>query len=168
MAPTGGVDEDDPNYAIPSETGATPNSTPTTGPTVAPWLPGGFRRPTAAQEPFVSVTGLPTIDGVRLYKPMDNQLSAFQMNTGERSWSLPVGETAEVIRNNPRLAGVDIPNAGGSGWSIQMVTGDLLVQTRSLSQGTGQFVPDAPVELHGRDKYTGEISGSVELPAPGQ
>ncbi|MEE3203254.1 MAG: hypothetical protein VX262_08185, partial [Acidobacteriota bacterium] len=100
--------------------------------------------------------------------PMDNQLTAYQMNTGEKSWSLPVGATAEVIRNNPLLADVDIPNAGGAGWSIQMVTGDLLVQTRSLSQGTGQFVPDAPLELHGRDKFTGEILGTVELPAPGQ
>ena len=168
MAPTGGVDEDDPNYAVPGETGATPNSTPTTGTTVAAWLPRGFRRPNAAQEPFVSVTGLPTIDGVPLYKRMNNQLSAFQMNTGERSWSLPVGETPDVLTNNPHLAGVEIPNTGGAGWSIQMVTGDLLVQTRSLSQGTGQTVPDAPLELHGRDKFTGEILGTVELPAPGQ
>ena len=99
---------------------------------------------------------------------MDNQLSAFQMNTGERSWSLPVGETAEVITNNPRLAGMEIPNAGGAGWSIQMVAGDLLVQTRALSEGTRQIRPDAPLQLHGRDKLTGEILGSVELPAPGQ
>lgn len=168
MRPTGGVDEDNPNYAAPGAGGATPNSTPTTGTTVAAWLPGGFRRPTDAQEPFVSVTGLPTIDGLRIYKPMDNQLSAFQMNSGERSWSLPVGETAQVIRENPRLAGVEIPNAGGAGWSIQMVTGDLLVQTRALSEGTRQIVPDAPLELHGRDKLTGEILGTVELPAPGQ
>ena len=168
MAPTGGVDEDDPDYAVPGETGATPNSTPTTGTTVAAWLPGGFRRPTGTQEPFVSVTGLPTIDGLRLYKPMDNQLSAYQMNTGDRTWSLPVGQTAEVIRNNPHLNGLNVPNAGGAGWSIQLVTGDLLVQTRALSQGTGQFVPDAPLELHGRDKFTGEILGSVNLPAPGQ
>ena len=80
---------------------------------------------------------------------MDNQLSAFQMNTGERSWSLPVGETAAVIRNNPRLAGVDIPNAGGAGWSNQMVAGDLLVQTRAHSEGTRQVRPDAPLALHG-------------------
>ena len=168
MAPTGGVDEDDPNYAVPGRSGATPNSTPTTGTTVAAWLPGGFREPTDAQAPFVSVTGLPRLDGLRLYKPMDNQLSAFQMNTGERSWSLPVGRTPEVIRNNPRLRGLDIPNTGGAGFSIQMVMGDLLVQTRSLSEGTRQIVPDAPLELHGRDKLTGEILGSVELPAPGQ
>ena len=168
MAPTGGVDVDNPNYAVPGASGATPNTTPTTGTTVVAWLPRGARRPTDAQAPFVRVTGLPTIDGLRLYKPMDNFLSAFQMNTGERSWSLPVGETPEVIRNNPRLAGVEIPNTGGSGWSIQMVAGDLLVQTRALSEGTRQIVPDAPLQLHGRDKLTGEILGSVELPAPGQ
>ena len=168
MRSTGGQDEDNPNYAIPSVTGATPNTTPTTGTTVAAWLPGGFRRPTQAQAPFVSVTGLPTVDGLRLYKPMDNQLSAYQMHTGNRSWSLPVGETAAVIRNHPSLAGMEIPNAGGSGWSIQMVTGDLLVQTRALSEGTRQIVPDAPLELHARSKFSGEILGSVELPAPGQ
>ena len=168
MAPTGGVDVDNPNYAVPGAGGATPNSTPTTGTTVVAWLPRGARRPTDTQAPFVRTTGLPTIDGVRLYKPMDNQLSAFQMNTGERSWSLPVGETPEALRNNPRLAGVEIPNTGGAGWSIQMVAGDLLVQTRALSEGTRQIRPDAPLELHGRDKLTGEILGTVELPAPGQ
>ena len=99
---------------------------------------------------------------------MDNQLSAFQMNTGERLWSLPVGETPEVIANNPLLRGIEIPNTGGAGFSIQMVMGDLLVQTRALSEGGRQMVPDAPLELHGRDKLTGEILGSVELPAPGQ
>ena len=168
MAPTGGVDEDDPNYAVPGPSAATPNSTPTTGTTVAAWLPGGVRRPTNTQAPLVSVTGLPTIDGLRLYKPMDNQLSAFQMHTGERSWSLPVGQTPEVIRNHALLRGIAIPNTGGTGSSIQMVMGDLLVQTRALSEGGRQLVPDAPLELHGRDKLTGEILGSVELPAPGQ
>ena len=168
MASTGGVDEDDPDYAVPGATGATPNSTPTTGTTVAAWLPGGFRRPTDSQADFVSVTGLPRIDGLRLYKPMDNQLSAFQMNTGERAWSLPVGETPAVITNNSHLEGLELANTGGAGWSIQMITGDLLVQTRALSEGTRQIIPDAPLELHGRNKLTGEILGSVELPAPGQ
>ena len=168
MRPTGGVAEDSPNYATPGPGGATPNTTPTTGTTVAAWLPGGFRQPTPEQEPFVSVTGLPRIDGLRIFKPMDNQLSAVQMTTGEPAWSLAVGETPQVIRENPRLAGLDIPNTGGAGFSIQLVTGDVLVQTRSHSEGTRQIVPDAPLMLHARDKHTGEILGSVELPAPGQ
>ncbi len=156
LEPTGGVDVDDTDYAVPGPGGATPNSTPTTGTTVAAWLPGG------------GGGGLPGIDGLRLWKPMDNQLSAFQMNTGDKVWSLPIGETPERIRNHRLLAGVDVPNSGGVGTSIQMVMGDLLVQTRALSQGGGQSVPDAPLELHARDKRTGEILASVELPAPGQ
>ena len=158
MAPTNGVDQERTEYAVPDEGGATPNYTPTTGTTVAAWLPGGG-------------TGegrLETIEGLRLYKPLDNQLSAFQMNTGRQVWSLPVGQTPERIRNHPLLAGVDVPNTGGAGASIQMVMGDLLVQTRALSNGGSQLLPDAPMELHARDKRTGEILGSVPLPAPGQ
>ena len=155
MAPTNGVDRDNPNYAVPGANGATPNSTPTTGTTVAAWSPGRFG-------------GLPTIDGLRLWKPMENQLTAYEMNTGDKTWSLPVGQTSDRITNHPRLAGVDIPNTGGAGWSIQMVMGDLLVQTRALSWGTTQVRPDAPLELHARDKMTGEILGTIDLPAPGQ
>ena len=158
MAPTNGVDEERTEYAVPDEGGATPNYTPTTGTTVAAWLPGGG-------------TGegrLETIEGLRLYKPLDNQLSAFQMNTGRRVWSLPVGQAPERIRSHPLLAGVDVPNTGGIGRSIQMVMGDLLVQTRALSNGGTQILPDAPLELHARDKRTGEILASVPLPAPGQ
>ena len=155
MEPTNGVDEDHTEYAVPNDGGATPNYTPTTGTTVSAWLPG-------------SGGGLPTIEGLRLFKPLDNALTALQMNTGRRVWTLPVGETPERIRNHRLLAGVDVPNSGGVGWSIQMIAGDLLVQTRALSQGDAQYDPDAPLELHARDKRTGEILGSVPLPAPGQ
>jgi quinoprotein glucose dehydrogenase len=155
MRPTNGVDRDNPNYPRPGEGGATPNSTPTTGVTVADWLPGGGG-------------GLPTIDGLPLYKRMNNQLTAYQMNTGEKTWSLPIGETPDAIKDHPRLQGVDIPNSGGDGWSIQMVMGDILVQTRALSEGMAQMLPDAPLTLNARDKLSGEILGSVPLPAPGQ
>ena len=55
---------------------------------------------------------MPRIDGLRIFKPMDNFLTAYQMNTGDKTWSHPVGETAEVIRNNPRLAGIDPVDPG--------------------------------------------------------
>ena len=155
MRPTNGVDQDNPNFAVPGDGGATPNYTPTTGTTVAAWAPGGGG-------------GLPTVDGLQIWKRMNNQLSGFQMNTGSKVWSLPVGPTPNRIKEHPLLAGVDVPESGGVGWSIQMVAGDLLVQTRSLSQGTAQYDPDAPLELHARDKMTGELLASVPLPAPGQ
>ena len=160
LEPTGGVDVDIANYPEPGAGYATPNYTPTTGRTVSAWLPGGG--PEERREP------LPTIDGLRLWKPLDNAISAIQLNTGRRLWTIPVGETPERIRNHPLLAGVDVPNTGGNGFSIQIVTGSLLVQTRAHSSGTGQIVPDAPLMLHARDKQTGEILASVELPAPGQ
>lgn len=155
MRPTNGVDRDNPNYPIPGDGGATPNSTPTTGKTVAAWLPGGGG-------------GLPTIDGLRIFKPMDNQLTAYQMNSGDKAWSMAIGPTPDSIKNHPLLAGVDVPDTGGVGWSIQMVMDDLLVQTRALSEGMVQFIPDAPLTLNARDKFTGELVGSVPLPAPGQ
>jgi glucose dehydrogenase len=155
MRPTNGVDRDNPNYPIPGQGGVTPNSTPTTGKTVVAWLPGGGG-------------GLPTIDGLRVFKPMDNQLTAYQMNSGEKAWSMAVGPTPESIKNHPLLEGVDVPDTGGVGWSIQMVMDDLLVQTRAMSEGGVQQIPDAPLTLNARDKFTGEIVGSVPLPAPGQ
>jgi len=158
MQPTGGVDEDHTDYAVPDAGGATPNYTLTTGTTVSPWLPGGGG----------GEGRLGSIEGLRLWKPLDNQISAFQMNTGERAWSMTVGQTPEQLTNHPLLAGLEIPNAGGIGMSIQMVAGDLLIQTTALSRGGVQFLPDAPLELHARDKQTGEILGSVPLPAPGQ
>ena len=155
MRPTNGVDRDNPNYPEPGEGGATPNSTPTTGKTVVAWLPGGGG-------------GLPTIDGLPVYKRMNNQLTAYEMNSGEKSWSLPVGQTPDEYENHPLLEGIDVPNSGGTGWSVQMVAGDLLVQTRALSEGMAQIEPDAALTLNARDKMTGEIVGSVPLPAPGQ
>ena len=155
MEPTNGTDRDNPNYPKPGEGGVTPNSTPTTGRTVAAWLPRGGG-------------GMPTIDGLRLFKPMDSQLTAYQMNTGEKTWSLPIGPTLEQITNHPLLAEVDVPESGGLGWSIQMVTGDVLVQARAMSEGGVQFIPDEPLTLNARDKVSGELLASVALPAPAQ
>ena len=153
MVPSNGEDVEL-GLAVPDENGVTPNITPTTGTTVATYLRGGTMG-----------RGLPGIDGLRVFKPMNNQLSAFDMNTGRKVWSVPIGPTPEQIRNHPLLQGVDIPDTGGTGTSIQMVMGDLLVQTDSYGPaGT----PDAPVELHARDLRTGELLASVPLPVPGQ
>jgi quinoprotein glucose dehydrogenase len=74
----------------------------------------------------------------------------------------------EELVNHRRLQGLEIPNPGGAGWSIQMVSGGILVQAQALSQGGAQFEPDGPLELLARDKMTGEILAIVPLPAPAQ
>ena len=48
---------------------------------------------------------------------------------------IPIGETPERLRNHPRLRGVELGETGGTGNSIQMVMGDLLVQTTEDLRG---------------------------------
>ena len=127
---------------------------PTTGTTVAAYAPGGPRAP------------LPTIEGLPVYKPLYQALAAYDMNTGEKLWDIPIGETADRIRNHPLLEGAEI-NAGGSGYSIQMVVGDLLVQTTEDLRGNTEVNENGMPVLHARDKRTGEILASVEIPRPG-
>jgi glucose dehydrogenase len=155
LGPTNGVDVDDPSYATVGQGGATPNETPTTGRTVVAWAP------------VAGAPRLPTVDGLTVWKPINNHLSMLDLNTGRRGWSQPVGDTPDDLRNHPALAGRD-PRTGGPGFSIQMVTGSLLVQAQAYSEGTQQIRNDGPPTLNARDKRTGEILASVELPAPAQ
>ena len=90
------------------------------------------------------------------------------MNTGEKLWDVPVGQTPARIRNHPLLAGVDVPNTGGTGNSIQMVMGDLLVQTTEDLRGETEVNANGMPMLHARDKRTGQILASVEIPIPGE
>jgi quinoprotein glucose dehydrogenase len=131
--------------------------TPTTGTTVAAWKQGG---PDTGR--------LPLLDGLPVYKPLYQVLAAYVMITGEKLWDLPVGQTPARIRNNPLLKGVAVPNTGGTGHSIQMVMGDLLVQTTEDLRGETEVSANGKPMLHARDKRTGQILASVEIPFPGQ
>ena len=68
--------------------------TPTTGTTVA-----GKTRRSAHRT-------LPLLDGLPVYKPLYQGLAAYDMNTGEKLWDVPVGQTPVEIRNHPLLKGV--------------------------------------------------------------
>jgi len=131
--------------------------TPTTGTTVAAWKQGGPR------------TGyLPTVEGLPVYRPLFQGLAAYDMNTGEKLWDLPVGRPPDNIRNHPLLTGIDVSGVGGTGNSIQLVTGDLLVQTTEDLRGDAEVNEKGQPLLHARDKRTGKILASVPLPMPGE
>ena len=158
MRPTTGVDEERGFAGQDAEPWrGRERHTPTTGTTVAAWAPGGGPR-----------AFLPLIDGLTVYKPVYQALAAYDMNTGEKLWDIPVGQTPERLRNHPRLAGVDVPNSGGTSFSIQMVIGDLLVQTTEDLRGETEANANGMPMLHARDKRTGQILASVEIPIPGQ
>ena len=159
LVPTNGVDVERVETAGMSEEAwrGRERVTPTTGTTVAPWKQGG--PPTGY---------LPLVEGLPVYKPLYSALSAYDMNTGEKLWDIPIGETPGRIKNHPLLQGVDVPPTGGTGLSVQMVMGDLLVQTTEDLRGDTEVNENGMPMLHARDKRTGEILASVEIPMPGQ
>ena len=130
-------------FLIPGQDLDDPDDPSTTGVTISEWVNG----------PSIVLRGP---QGLPIFKPPYNLLSAYDMNAGERLWSVPIGETAEAIRNHPALRAVDTSQFGGGAKSIQMVMGDLLLTTGY-----------APV-LHARNKRTGQILDEVELPVRGQ
>ena len=158
LVPTDGVDEERGLAGKSDEAWrGRERHTPTTGTTVAAYKQGGPR------------TGyLPSMDGVTVYKPLFQALAAYDMNSGERLWDLPVGQTPERLRNHPALKGVQVPETGGTGHSIQMVTRTLLVQTTEDLRGEAELSANGKPLLHARDKRTGKIVASVEIPSPGQ
>src|SRR6185295_12160848 len=99
---------------------------------------------------------------------LNQGLAAYDMYTGEKLWDVPVGQTPERIRNHPLLKGVDVPNTGGTGNSIQMVMGDLLVQTSEDLRGDAEVSAKGKPLLNARDKKTGRVLTSIELPIPGE
>ena len=103
-----------------------------------------------------------------MYKPLYQGLAAYDMNTGEKLWDLPVGQTPARIRNHALLKGVNVPNTGGTGNAIVMVTGTLLLQTSEDLRGEAESNEKGLPLLHARDKRTGQILASVPLPFPGQ
>ena len=159
LVPTEGKDQERTEFAGKSseEWRGRDRVTPTTGTTVAPWKQGG-----------PSTGRLPLIDGLPVFKPLYQGLAAYDMNTGEKLWDVPVGETPARIKNHPLLKGVDIPNTGGTGNSIQMIMGDLLLQTSEDLRGQTEVNEKGMPLLHARDKRTGKILASIELPMPGQ
>ncbi|MDP6537030.1 MAG: PQQ-binding-like beta-propeller repeat protein [Gammaproteobacteria bacterium] len=157
MEATNGVDEE---RGLPGQSAEAwrgrERHTPTTGITVAEWAPGRSRE------------FLPLIDRLPVYKPLFQGLAAYDMNTGEKLWDIPIGETPSNIKDHPLLQGIDTSATGGTGHSIQMVMGDLLVQTTEDLRGESELNENGMPMLRARDKRTGEILASAEIPIPGQ
>lgn len=102
------------------------------------------------------------------------QVVAIDPATGETLWTFREPDTVRHLRSPRQAYGKGVAYAEVDRRGVIFITtpafflGDLLVQTRALSQGGALVVPDAPLGLHARDKRTGEILASVPLPAPGQ
>ena len=106
---------------------------------------GGGRQPAMPQ-------GLP------LFKPPYSRMTAIDLNAGDIAWMQPNGD-GDRFRRHPLLRALDLPPLGGDGRGGPLVTKTLLVS--ALTAGGSDGGP----RLVARDKATGRIVGSVDLPS---
>ena len=117
---------------------------------------GGNLRYTQAD--FDSGTQPTMPQGLPLLKPPYSRLTAIDLNAGEHAWMQPNGN-GDRYRNHPMLRDLDLPPLGGEGRGGPVLTKTLLIS--ALSAGGSDGGP----RLVARDKATGEIVGSVDLPS---
>ena len=96
-------------------------------------------------------------NGLPLLKPPYTRMTAIDLNRGEHAWMQPNGD-GNRYRRHPLLRDLDLPPLGGDGRGGVVVTKTLVVSGLTAG-GTG----DGP-RLVARDKATGEILASVDLP----
>ncbi len=96
--------------------------------------------------------------GLPLFKPPYSRFTAIDLNLGEHAWMQPNGD-GDRLRNHELLRDLDLPPLGGDGRGGPVLTSTLMVSALTAG-GT-----DGGPRLVARDKATGEIVGSVDLPA---
>ena len=85
-------------------------------------------------------------------------MTAIDLNAGDHAWMQPNGD-GDRYRNHPMLRDLDLPPLGGEGHGGPLLTKTLLIS--ALSAGGSDRGP----RLVARDKATGAIVASVDLPA---
>jgi len=99
------------------------------------------------------------LDGIRLFKPPYSRITAFDLDRGEIAWQVPNGNGP---RDNPALAGLDLPPLGSGGHTCVLVTKSLLF---AADGGAGRWSPYGKPIFRAYDKATGAVVGEIELPA---
>ena len=116
---------------------------------------GGNLRFTQAEFGSGKQPALP--QGLPLLKPPYSRMTAIDLNEGDHAWMRPNGD-GDRFRRHPQLRDLDLPPLGGEGHGGPLLTKTLLVSALSAGGSTG-----GP-RLIARDKASGEIVGSLDLP----
>jgi quinoprotein glucose dehydrogenase len=98
---------------------------------------------------------VPTVRGLRIFKPPYGRITAYNMNKGEIAWMIPNGDTPENVKNNPALKGVTIPKTGSPSNAGLLVTKTMLL----AGEGSG-----GAAIFHAYDKATGAEIWQTPMP----
>lgn len=99
--------------------------------------------------------GSPRVRGLSVVKPPWGRITAIDMKSGAHAWMMANADTPAAVRDNPALAGVDLPRTGVASRAGLLVTRALLF--------AGEGASGSPV-FRAHDKATGEILAQVALP----
>jgi quinoprotein glucose dehydrogenase len=103
------------------------------------------------------------VQNLPIVKPPYGLLAAIDLDKGELNWSVPAGETPDVVRNHPALKGLTIQRTGQNGSQGLVVTKTLVVMgDRQVTAPPGR--PRGAM-LRAYDKQTGAQVGEVLMPA---
>lgn len=123
--------------------------------------------PRAGQQPRPQGGGGFTlaVDGLPLIKPPYGVISAINLDKGELMWQIAHGETPDLIRNHPKLKGMNIPRTGQASYNPGLlITKTLIVSGEAQATTTADHPRGAMLRAY--DKMTGKEVGAVKLPAP--
>ena len=105
-----------------------------------------------------------TVQGLPLIKPPYDQITAYNMNTGDIVWQKTHSSTPDDIKNHPALQGLDLPRLGQPGRTF---IGTLTTRTLVIAGEGGVHrneAGDRVALLRAYDKATGADVGAVEMP----
>jgi quinoprotein glucose dehydrogenase len=105
-----------------------------------------------------------TVQGLPLIKPPYDQITAYNMNTGDIVWQKTHSSTPDDIRNHPALKGLNLPRLGQPGRTF---IGVLTTKNLLVAGEGGVHTNDAGRRvalLRAYDKATGADVGAVEMP----
>jgi quinoprotein glucose dehydrogenase len=100
--------------------------------------------------------------GLPLIKPPWGRITAINLNSGDHIWMVPNSDAPDWARNNPALAGIELPRTGSMDQPGLLVTKTLLI----AGEGSGLWrAGGGGNKLRAYDKATGAILHELALPA---
>jgi quinoprotein glucose dehydrogenase len=123
-----------------------------------PAPPAGAARDASGEAPPPPLT----VQGLPLFKPPYESITAINLDKGEIAWKVAHGETPDNIRNSPALKGLTIPRTGRGGLVGVLTTSSLVIAgergTFTDAQGRNGAM------LRAYDKAAGKEVGAVFMP----